>query len=336
MSDLSTTYLGLALRSPLVASASPLTGELDSLRRLEDCGAAAVVLPSMFEEQITHEMHEHHRLMSVGAELSAESTSFFPEPASREGTADHYLRKIEMAKRALGIPVMASLNGATPGGWERFARQMQEAGADALELNIYIVAADGNITSDQIEQRYIDMVMLVRDAVEIPVAVKVGPYFSAFANMAHRIVNAGADGLVLFNRFYQPDVDLDHLEVAAHLELSTSFEMRLPLRWIAILQGSVGCSLAASTGISSARDVLKMLLVGADVTMMTSALLRHGPEHLMLVEDELERWISNNAYSSVEQLRGSLSQRSVPDPAAFERANYMKVLNSYSDLGGYR
>lgn len=336
MSDLSTTYMGLALRSPLVASASPLTGGLDALRRLEDCGAAAVVLPSMFEEQITHEMHEHHRLMSLGAELSAESTSFFPEPVSREGTADHYLRRIEMAKRALGIPVMASLNGATPGGWERFALQIQEAGADALELNIYIVAADGEITSDQIEQRYIDMIMLVRDVVDIPVAVKVGPYFSAFANMAHRIVNAGADGLVLFNRFYQPDVDLDHLEVAARLELSTSFEMRLPLRWIAILHGSVGCSLAASTGISSARDVLKMLLVGADVTMMTSALLKHGPEHLMLVEDELDRWISSNAYSSVGQLRGSLSQRSVPDPAAFERANYMKVLNSYSDLGSYR
>jgi dihydroorotate dehydrogenase (fumarate) len=328
--DLSTRYLGLDLRTPLVASAGPLTGEFEGLLRLEKAGASAVVLPSLFEEQITHESLDLHSLLESYAESFPEALTYFPELDDYNTGPRTYLEYLEAAKQALSIPVIASLNGSSPGGWIRYAKLMQEAGADALELNVYFVAADPAMTSELVEQRYLDLVASVREAVSIPLAVKVGPFFSAMANMAMCLVGAGANGLVLFNRFYQPDFDLDSLEVVPHLVLSTSHELRLPLRWIAILYGKVNASLAATTGVHTSEDVVKLLLAGADVAMMTSALLRNGPEHVAKVEEGLRVWMEDNDCNSITELRGSMSQQAVPDPAAFERANYMKTLTSYS------
>ena len=327
--DLSTRYLGLELSSPLVASASPLTGNVDSLRRLEDAGAAAVVLPSLFEEQIEHEEMAAHDLMLYGAEVSPEASGFFPE-VPRASAIDKYLRLIADAKQALDIPVIASLNGYTNGGWTRYARQLEEAGADAVELNVYFLATDAAEDARSVEQRYIDLVAAVRANTRVPVAVKVAPYFSAFAHMAAELVQAGASGLVLFNRFVQPDIMLEELEVAPHLVLSTSDELRLALRWIAILHGRLGASMAATGGAHTADDVLKLLLAGADCVMLASCLLQKGPAHLTALRSGIERWMSEREYSSVRQLTGSLSQRACPDPAAFERANYMKALKSYT------
>ena len=327
--DLSTRYLGLELSSPLVASASPLTGNVDSLRRLEDAGAAAVVLPSLFEEQIEHEEMAAHDLMLYGAEMSPEASGFFPE-VPRSSGIDKYLRLIADAKQALDIPVIASLNGYTNGGWTRYARQLEEAGADAVELNVYFLATDAAEDARSVEQRYIDLVAAVRANTRVPVAVKVAPYFSAFAHMAAELVQAGASGLVLFNRFVQPDIMLEELEVAPHLVLSTSDELRLALRWIAILHGRLGASMAATGGAHTADDVLKLLLAGADCVMLASCLLQKGPAHLTALRSGIERWMSEREYSSVRQLTGSLSQRACPDPAAFERANYMKALKSYT------
>jgi dihydroorotate dehydrogenase (fumarate) len=290
MIDLHSDYLGLRLRTPLVASSSPLTGELDGLRRLEDSGAAAVVLPSLFEEQITFESMEIDRLLETGAESFGEALSYFPELDDYNTGPDRYLELIESAKRTLEIPVIASLNGNSPGGWVEHARLIKEAGADALELNLYLVAADPEMAAIDLERGHRELVALVRDAVDIPLAVKVGPFFTAFAHTARELVEAGADGLVLFNRFYQPDLDLETLEVAPRLLMSTSDELRLPLRWIALLHGRLHASLAAG-----------------------------------LVE-----WMAEREYASVRQLKGSVSQRAVGDPAAFERANYMKTLKSYS------
>ena len=327
--DLSTRYLGLELSSPLVASASPLTGNVDSLRRLEDAGASAVVLPSLFEEQIEHEEMATHDLMLYGAEMSPEASGFFPE-VPRSSGIDKYLRLIADAKQALDIPVIASLNGYTNGGWTRYARQLEEAGADAVELNVYFLATDAAEDARSVEQRYIDLVASVRANTRVPVAVKVAPYFSAFAHMAGELVQAGASGLVLFNRFVQPDIMLEELEVAPHLVLSTSDELRLALRWIAILHGRLGASMAATGGAHTADDVLKLLLAGADCVMLASCLLQKGPDHLKALRSGIERWMSEREYSSVRQLTGSLSQRACPDPAAFERANYMKALKSYT------
>ena len=327
--DLSTRYLGLELSSPLVASASPLTGNVDSLRRLEDAGASAVVLPSLFEEQIEHEEMATHDLMLYGAEMSPEASGFFPE-VPRSSGIDKYLRLIADAKQALDIPVIASLNGYTNGGWTRYARQLEEAGADAVELNVYFLATDAAEDARSVEQRYIDLVASVRANTRVPVAVKVAPYFSAFAHMAGELVQAGASGLVLFNRFVQPDIMLEELEVAPHLVLSTSDELRLALRWIAILHGRLGASMAATGGAHTADDVLKLLLAGADCVMLASCLLQKGPAHLTALRSGIERWMSEREYSSVRQLTGSLSQRACPDPAAFERANYMKALKSYT------
>jgi len=327
---LRTRYLGLELRSPLVASASPLTGELDGLRRLQDAGAAAAVLPSLFEEQLTHDQVELDRLLETTSEHVGEAQSYFPELEDYDTGPSTYLQRIEQAKRAVAIPVIASLNGVTPGGWVRHAERMQDAGADALELNLYSVATDPRVDAAELEARYLELVAAVRAAVAVPLAVKLSPFFTALANMVVRIVEAGADGLVLFNRFYQPDLDLDSLDVVPRLVLSTSEELRLPLRWIAILRGQVRASLAATTGVHTGLDAAKVLLAGADVAMMTSALLRHGPGHVRTVERELTAILAEREYDSVAQLRGSMSRSSMPDPAGFERANYMRTLMSWS------
>ncbi|MEP7180724.1 MAG: dihydroorotate dehydrogenase-like protein [Betaproteobacteria bacterium] len=327
--DLSTRYLGLALKHPIVASASPLTGSLDSLLRLQDAGIAAVVLPSLFEEQIEHDEMATHDLLLQGAELSPEAQGFFPQMQYSTGP-DKYLELVADAKKALSVPVIASLNGYTPGGWTGIARKLQEAGADAIELNVYFLAASVGDTSTDVERRYVDLVASVARQVSVPVAVKIAPYFSAMANMAARLAAAGAAGLVLFNRFLQPDILLEELEVAPHLVLSTSDELRLALRWIAILRGRVGTSLAATGGAHTPDDVLKLLLAGADCVMLASSLLARGPAHVGTMVRGIEAWMTEREYSSVEQLKGSLSQQSCPDPDAFERANYMKALRSYT------
>ena len=328
--DLRTRYLGLELRNPIVASASPLTGSVESLKRLDDAGVGAVVLPSLFEEQIEHEEMATHNLMLYGAELSPEASSFFPEMQQYDTGADKYLKLIGEAKKALAVPVIASLNGYTPGGWTRIAKQLEDAGADAIELNVYFLAADPADTGADVEQRYLDLVASVRATAKIPVAVKVAPYFSAMASMAVRLAGAGAAGLVLFNRFVQPDIMLEELEVAPHLVLSTSDELRLALRWIAILYGRVEASLAATGGAHTAEDVVKVLLAGADCVMIASSLLRQGPRHVETLVRGVQAWMSDRDYVSVTQLKGSLSQRACPDPDAFERANYMKALKSYT------
>jgi dihydroorotate dehydrogenase (fumarate) len=300
MADLRTRYLGLELRSPLVASSSPLTGSLDGLARLEAAGVGAVVLPSLFEEELAEE----------------------PRPAA-------YLALISQAKAALSVPVIASLNGVSRSGWVRYATRMERAGADAVELNIYYVSSRPGRSGSEIEWHYLDVVRSVRQAIGIPLAVKLSPYFSSLANLAGQLAEAGANGLVLFNRFYQPDLDIEALEVVPRLELSSSVELRLPLRWVAILHRRLGVSLAASTGVHTATDVVKVLLAGADVAMLTSALLRHGPDHLRQLEVQVRDWMDRHHYETVDQLRGLLSQRSIPDPAAFERANYIKTLASH-------
>ena len=328
--DLRTRYLGLDLIHPIVASASPLTGSIDSLKRLQDAGIAAVVLPSLFEEQIEHEEMAAHNLMMSGTELSPEARGFFPEMQHYRTGPDQYLQLIADAKKALSVPVIASLNGYTPGGWTGIARQFQEAGADAIELNVYFLATRVDDSSAAVEQRYVDLVESVTRQVNIPVAVKVAPYFSAMANMAARLAKAGASGLVLFNRFLQPDIALGELEVAPHLVLSTSDELRLALRWIAILRGRVGVSLAATGGAHTPDDVLKLLLAGADCVMLASSLLTQGPAHVGTLVRGVQAWMTERDYSSVAQMKGSLSQQSCPDPDAFERANYMKALHSYT------
>lgn len=328
--DLRTRYLGLELKHPIVASASPLTGSLDSLKRLEAAGAAAVVLPSLFEEQIEHEEMSTYNLMLYGAELSPEASGFFPEPQSQASSSDRTLALIADAKRALKVPVIASLNGYTPGGWTKIARQFEQAGADAIELNVYFLATSLDDTAATVEARYIELVQSVAGEVKVPVAVKVAPYFSAMANMAQRLTQAGAKGLVLFNRFLQPDIELEELEVAPHLVLSTSDELRLALRWIAILRGRVKADLAATGGAHTPDDVLKLLLAGADCVMLASSLLKHGPAHIDKLVNGVQRWLAERDYTSVEQMKGSLSQQSCPDPDAFERANYMKALKSYT------
>ena len=328
--DLSTRYLGMPLKHPIVASASPLTGSIDSLKRLEDAGVAAVVLPSLFEEQIEHEEMSTHNLMLYGAELSPEARGFFPEQQHYNTGPDRYLKLIADARKALSVPVIASLNGYTPGGWTVMAQQLEQAGANAIELNVYFLATKLDDSSAAVEARYIDLVQSVARQVQIPIAVKVAPYFSAMANMASRLAQAGAAGLVLFNRFLQPDIELEELQVAPHLVLSTSDELRLALRWIAILRGRVATSLAATGGAHTPEDVLKLLLAGADCVMLASSLLKKGPSHVGTLVRGVTDWLVEREYSSVEQMKGSLSQQACPDPDAFERSNYMKALTSYT------
>lgn len=334
--DLRTRYLGLDLRNPLVPSASTLSSRIDTLRRLQDAGAAAIVFQSLFEEQIEHEELETHRALETGAWSFAEAATYLPEMEDYNTGPDEYLRHLEMSKEELEIPVIGSLNGVSGGGWIRYAKLIQEAGADALELNVYFIAADPDETGERVETRYLDLVAAVRQAVSIPLAVKVGPFFTSMGNMARKLVDAGADGLVLFNRFLQPDIDLETLEVDPTLHLSTSEELRLPLRWIAMLHGKVSCSLAATTGIHTAEGALKLLLAGADVTMMASALFRHGPEHLTTVLDGVQRWLDEHEYHSVQQMRGSVSQQNVRDPVVFARANYMRMLARYTSPYDWR
>lgn len=327
--DLSTKYLSLPLRNPLVVSAGPLTDRLDTLARLEEAGAAAVVLPSLFEEQIEHHEWQAHRLDHVGAESFPEALSYFPELEDHRVGPDEYLRKIENAKEALSIPVIASLNGTSEGGWIRYARLMASAGADAIELNIYLLSTDFEQSGSSVEERYIDLVSSVRSEVNVPLAVKIGPYFSSLPHMALRLQAAGANGLVLFNRFLLPDIDLDSLAISPQLVLSTPAESRLALRWIAILRDRLRVSLAANGGIHNVEDVVKVLLVGADVAMMLSTLLQNGVGHLTRLRDGLEIWLAEREYHSVEQLKGSMSRAHCADPEALERANYLRMLESY-------
>jgi dihydroorotate dehydrogenase (fumarate) len=327
MVELHTRYLGLDLRSPLVASASPLTGSLEGLRRLEAAGAAAVVLPSLFEEQLSMEAHQIAWLLHSGADSLSAALALDDYNAGPFG----YLALVEQAKATLQIPVIASLNGVRPGAWIEHATLLEEAGADALELNVYYVSSSPGLGGSEVEWRYLELVRAVRQAIGIPLAVKLSPYFSSVANLARQLVEAGANGLVLFNRFYQPDIDIDSLEVTPRLALSTSQELRLPLRWVAILHRQLPVSLAASTGVHTAADAIKVLMAGADVAMMTSALLRHGPDHLSAVEAGLRDWLEGRGMGSVDLLRGLRSQRSVRDPTAWERANYITMLASYPD-----
>jgi dihydroorotate dehydrogenase (fumarate) len=326
MVDLRTHYLGLHLGAPVVASAGPLTGRRDSLLRLEAAGAAAVVLPSLFEEDILTESRLINAMLSMGAGASGEAESYFPEPSAAVTGPERHIQLVREAKHALRIPVIASVNGTSPKGWCTYPRLLVDAGADALELNVYRVAADVHDTAVDVEDRIIATVAAVRGTVTVPIAVKVGPFFSAFGNVATRLVDAGADAIVCFNRFYQPDLDLDALDVTPTIDLSTSADLRLPLRWIALLAGRVDCQLACSGGVHTADDAVKAILAGADVVMTTSSLLRHGAEHVGVLIDDMERWFERHEYASVDQARGSLAQRSVPDPDAYERANYLQVI----------
>ncbi len=329
--DLSTRYLGLTLRSPVVASASPLTGDLPSLRALDAAGVGAVVLPSLFEEQLEHEIAEVERYLGLSADINPEATyGYAPVLDGYNQGSVRYLRLIREAKAAVKVPVIASLNGATRGGWTEYARMLADAGADAIELNVYQVAADPGRTARETEKETLDVVDAVTSACEVPVAVKLSPYWSALAHLATQLVDAGASGLVLFNRFYQPDIDLETLSVGPRLVLSTSDELRLPLRWMALLHGRVDASLAATTGIHTPVDVTKALLAGANVAMTTSALLRHGPDHAGTLVTGLASWMAEREYASVEQMTGSVSQVNVADPAAFERANYLETLTRYA------
>jgi dihydroorotate dehydrogenase (fumarate) len=327
--DLSTSYLGLNLKNPIVPSASPLSHSLDSMRRLEDAGASAIVMYSLFEEQIAHETAELNHYLSYGTESFAEALTYFPESDDYNLGPEEYVGLLHKAKQSLGIPVIGSLNGVSTGGWIKYAKKIEEAGADALELNVYYIPTDPKLTGDDVENRYFEVLTAVKSTVRIPVAMKLNPFFSSLANIAHRLDAAGADGLVLFNRFYQPDIDLEALEVKPNVILSTPQALRLPLRWIAILHGRIKASLAATSGIHTAQDVLKMLMAGADVTMMASALLKHGPEQIKTVLADMDQWMLEHEYHSVRQMKGSMSQKSIADPAAFERANYMKALQSY-------
>lgn len=327
--DLRTTYLGKELKSPLVVSANPLTEQLGNLKRMEDAGAGAIVLFSLFEEQIRAEREALHHYLVYGTESFSEAMTIFPEPEQYHVGTEQYLNLIAAAKESLDIPIIASLNGTTLGGWIKFAKRMADAGADALELNIYWIPTDPNLTSTEVEAQYLDIVRSVKGAVDIPVAVKLSPFFSNFANMAMRFADAGADALVLFNRFYQPDIDLETLEVRPNVILSTPQALRLPLTWIGLLYGKVKCDLAATSGVHNSDDVVKLLLAGANVTMMASALLRNGIEHIRPVEAGLRAWMEQREYESVAQMRGSVSQINSPDSSAFERAQYIKSLKEY-------
>lgn len=328
--NLETKYLGLTLKNPLVPSASPLSNRLDIVKQMEDSGASAVVMYSLFEEQINRENVALDHILTSSGEGYAEAISYFPNPGVYHNLqAEDYLTHIQKLKESVDIPVIASLNGVSEGGWINYAEKMQQAGADALELNIYYIAADPSESSEEVEQKYLNDLKAVKKNITIPVAVKVAPYFSSFANMAIRLEKAGADGLVLFNRFYQPDIDLENLEVSPSLKLSSSFEKRLPLRWIAMLRPHLSASLAATTGIHNADDVIKMLLTGADVTMMASVLLEKGIDTLGEMRTGLLQFMEEKEYSSVEEMKGAMSSASVGNPAAFERANYIKTLQGF-------
>ncbi len=327
--DLTTTYMGLTLKNPIVPSASPLTENIDNIRQMEDAGAAAVVMHSLFEEQLTWESHQLDHYLSYGRDSFAEATHYFPDMETYHVGPESYLDLIRLAKQASDIPIIGSLNGVSTGGWTDYAQKIEQAGADALELNVYYIPTDIELHSTEVEQMYIDIAKDVKASVSIPVAVKLSPYFSAMANMASRLTETGVDALVLFNRFYQPDFDLENLEVVPHLVLSNSYEFRLPLRWVAILYGRVSVDFAITSGVHTHEDVLKGMMAGAKVTMMTSELLRNGVGRIGEIVQDMKNWMEEYEYESVDQMQGSMSQQNVAEPAAFERANYMKVLQSW-------
>jgi dihydroorotate dehydrogenase (fumarate) len=328
MIDLTTRYLGLTLRTPLVPSASPLSQEIASIRRMEDAGASALVLYSLFEEQLRQESLELDHRLSAGTESFAESLTYFPQASEFRLGPEGYLEHIRKAKDAVDIPIIASLNGATVGGWAKFAKEIQQAGADALECNIYYIPTDPELKAAEIEQTYVDIVWAVKSAISIPVAIKISPFFTNVANVAKRLDDAGADGLVLFNRFYQPDIDLEELEIRPNVLLSTPQALRLPLTWIGILYGRLKASLAATGGVHDPQDAIKLLMVGANVTMLCSSLLRNGINQLRHMERGIVDWMEQHEYESVRQLQGSMSQLRCPDPSAFERAQYMRAVKS--------
>jgi len=330
MVDLTTTYLGLKLKNPLVASPSPLSEKVDNVKRMEQAGISAVVMYSLFEEQIIHESLELDYFLNRGTESFAEALTYFPDVGRYSLTPDKYIGALEKTKLAVNIPVMGSLNGVSTGGWVEYAHKIQEAGADALELNLYYLPTDVNLTCNQIEDNYLTLVNDIRAEVKIPLAVKLAPFFTALPNFANRLVEAGANGLVLFNRFYQPDMDLENLEVVPNLVLSNSDDLRLPLRWIAILYGKVKADLALTSGVHTPEDAIKAIMAGANVAMSTSALLKRGTQAIQQILTGMEEWMIAHEYESVQQMHGSMSQGAVADPAAFERANYMKVLNSFN------
>lgn len=330
MIDLKTTYLGMELKNPLVASASPLGKDLGTLRRMEDAGCAAVVLHSLFEEQIEVESNELDRHYWSSSAVGSEAMQMFPELEAKALGPNDYLEHIRKCKKALGIPVIASLNGVSPGGWTRYAKLMEEAGADALELNVYFIPTLIHESGFDLEHSYVCLVKQIKESLSIPVAVKLGSQFTSFANVAKQLDNAGADALVIFNRFYQPDLDLDNLEVVPSLVLSRSHELSLRLHWTAIIYGQVGCDIAITGGVHTAGDVLKSMMAGAKVSMMTSAILEHGAERFRVVRDDLARWMEEHEYESIRQMQGSMSLRKVPNPQAFVRANYVRTLSSYA------
>ena len=329
MVDLTTTYLGMKLKNPLVASSSPLTQKVETAQQLEQAGVSAVVMYSLFEEQIIHESLKLHNDLMRGTESFAEALTYLPEVGQYSIGPDTYVDNVRKIKRAINVPVIASLNGVSTGGWIEYARKIEQAGADALELNLYYLATDPDLTSSELEDTYTTLVSDVRKQVRFPIAVKLSPFFTALPNFARRLVEAGANGLVLFNRFYQPDLDLELLEVVPNLVLSNSHELRLPLRWIAILYGRVQADLALTSGVHNGMDVLKAMMAGASVTTVTSEFLQRGVGRVPDMLKEIETWMGDHEYVSIAQMRGSMSQQAVAEPAAFERANYMKVLSSY-------
>ena len=329
--DLKTKYLGFSLKHPLVASASPLSSSVAGVRRLEDANAAAIVLPSLFEEQIEKQDKILDHYMDFGTHSFAEALDYFPEPEEFKVGPDEYLKLVSEAKKAVDVPLIASLNGDSPGGWTNYAKLIEQAGADALELNLYHISTDSSMSSSDVEKMYLETVAEVRKQVSIPIAIKLSPFFTAFAYSAKELCKAGADGLVLFNRFYQPDFDLDGLEVVPHLVLSKSDELRLPLRWIAILYGQIETDFALTSGVHNHKDVLKGLMAGANITMMTSELLKKGVGRIDEILAKLTKWMEKRDYESVNQLQGSMSMKHVADDDAFERANYMKVLQSWKE-----
>ncbi|HQX00636.1 MAG TPA: dihydroorotate dehydrogenase-like protein [Anaerolineales bacterium] len=332
MTDLSTTYLGLNLKNPLVASASPISKNIDKARKLEEAGASAIVMYSLFEEQIIHESLELDHFLTRGTDSFAEAMTYLPDGGMYSMGAEKYINQVAGLKKALSIPVIGSLNGVSKGGWTKYAKQIQDAGADALELNLYYIPTDPDLTAQELENAQVELVAEVKSAISIPLAVKLSPFVTALPNFARRIVEAGANGLVLFNRFYQPDFDLEELEIVHSLDLSTSTELRLPLRWISILHGKINADFALTSGVHTASDVLKSMMAGAKVAMMASNLLHNGDQVIPSMLNELNWWMESHEYESIKQMQGSMSQKSVKEPAAFERANYMKVLGSWREL----
>ena len=327
--DLSTTYMGLNLKNPIVPSASPFSREISNIKRMEDSGAGAVVMYSLFEEQITHEAMELFHHTTEHANTQAEATNYFPEQVEYKMGPDEYLNQIRKAKEAVSIPVIGSLNGCTPGGWTEYSRLIESAGADALELNVYFLATDMNASADDVEKLYIETLHSVKAAISIPVAIKISPFMSSMAHFAKELDDNGADAIVMFNRFYQPDLDLETLDVTPNVKLSNGQSLRLPLRWIAILYGKIKADMAATSGVHTAEDVVKMIMVGAKVTQMFSALHNHGIEHIKTVLQHLEQWMIDREYPNLDIMRGSMSYKSVGNAGAFERANYMKALNTF-------